>query len=197
MMRRDSSPSRPGIASVAPEAGGFTRMLAVESVPDTGLDVKLCANGAERAQLAEQSGLVSVQSFEAGFNIRKRAQGRLKVSGALEALVTQTCVVTLEPFESVVHADIDVDFAPYGESASEAVDARAAGESPASGSLSGEDPPDPIINGQIDLGALAAEFLVLNLDLYPRKPGAVFEETEACSETPDKDSPFAVLRRSR
>jgi len=37
-----------------------------------------------------------------------------------------------------------------------------------------QDPPDPIINGQIDLGALAAEFLVLNLDLYPRKPGATF-----------------------
>ncbi|MFZ3327701.1 MAG: hypothetical protein WA231_18240 [Methylocella sp.] len=55
-------------------------------------------------------------------------------------------------------------------------------------------PPDPIINGQIDLGALAAEFLALNLDLYPRKPGVTFEDTSVGGEASAIDSPFAVLR---
>ncbi len=36
------------------------------------------------------------------------------------------------------------------------------------------DPPDPIVNGRIDLGQLAAEFLALGLDPYPRKPGVEF-----------------------
>ena len=34
----------------------------------------------------------------------------------------------------------------------------------------------PLIGGAVDLGALAVEFLMLGLDPYPRKPGAVFEE---------------------
>ena len=36
------------------------------------------------------------------------------------------------------------------------------------------EPPDEIVNGQIDLGAITAEFLVLGLDPYPRKPGVDF-----------------------
>ncbi len=35
--------------------------------------------------------------------------------------------------------------------------------------------PEPLIGGVVDLGALATEFLILGLDPYPRKPGAVFE----------------------
>ena len=176
------------------EAGRFSRMLAVETVPEVGLDMSVCASEAERIGLAAELDLVTVQSFKADFHVRKQAQGRLKVSGVLQALVTQTCVLTLEPFDAVIRADIDVDFAPYGESLGEAAQRTTAAGTGAAASWD-EDPPDPIINGQIDLGALAAEFLVLNLDPYPRKPGAVFEEMTAGDKTPEKESPFAVLRR--
>jgi hypothetical protein len=37
-----------------------------------------------------------------------------------------------------------------------------------------EEEPDPIVDGKIDLGALAAEFMILGLDPYPRKPGVDF-----------------------
>ena len=46
-----------------------------------------------------------------------------------------------------------------------------------------EDPPEPIVNGAIDLGALAAEFLMLGLDPYPRKPGAVFEPVDCAGRS--------------
>jgi uncharacterized metal-binding protein YceD (DUF177 family) len=156
-------------------------MLVVETVPDSGLDMKVSASEDERAALAGQCGLAAIQSFEADFQVRKQAPGRFKVSGQLRARVTQTCVVSLEPFETQIHADIGVDFAPS--------------DAPSPTSLLQDDPPDPIINGQIDLGALAAEFLLLNLDLYPRKPGAVFAEAEAGGERSEKISPFAVLLR--
>ncbi len=54
-----------------------------------------------------------------------------------------------------------------------------------------EDPPEPIVNGAIDLGALAVEFLMLGLDPYPRKPGAVFEPVIAPVDP--ADHPFAAL----
>jgi hypothetical protein len=104
--------------------------------------------------------------------------------------VTQTCAVSLEPFETLVTAPVDVDFAPsrqpLGEPASRKMTAGAL--------ASQQDPPDPIMNGQIDRGALAAEFLALNLDLYPRKPGVNFEDMYFGGEASGTNSPFAVLR---
>ncbi|MCI0600255.1 MAG: DUF177 domain-containing protein [Beijerinckiaceae bacterium] len=178
------SDSRPRTAGVTPEAGRFSRMLGAETVPDCGLDIEICASEAERASLAAQCSLASVQSLEANFHVTKQGRGRITVSGGLKARVTQLCVVSLEPFETGIEAGIGVDFAPSGSLA------------PAASSTQG-DPPDPIVNGQIDLGALAAEFLMLNLELYPRKPGAVFEEAGAgAGGVPgEKDSPFAVLLR--
>jgi hypothetical protein len=167
----------------------FSRIIAVESIPDSGLETKLSASEAERGALAAQCGVAAVQSFEAGFLLRKSGAGGVKVSGALQALITQTCVVTLEPFAAEVHAEIDVNFAPPAEPGAVAQRLSAAA------GLLDEDAPDPIIEGQIDLGALAAEYLILNLDLYPRKPGAVFDPIPGPAGEREADSPFAVLRR--
>jgi uncharacterized metal-binding protein YceD (DUF177 family) len=157
-------------------------MLAVETVPDNGLDVKICASKAERAALAMQCGVASVESFEADFHVRKEGRGRYGACGKLKARVTQICVVSLEPFGNEIAAEIDVEFAPSGSLSLE----------PSTGQ---GDPPDPIVNGQIDLGALAAEFLLLNLDPYPRKPGAVLGVAESDGNASKQESPFAVLLR--
>jgi hypothetical protein len=178
-----------------PAAAKFMRLLAVETVPDTGLDVTLCASGTECAALADAYGLVAVQKFEAGFQVRKQGLERYQVSGVLHALVTQTCGVSLEPFETLVSAPVEVDFTSsrqlLGGPASRKMTAGGGGAANFAGS---QDPPDPIIDGQIDLGALAAEFLALNLDLYPRKPGVTFADMDVSGAAPGPDSPFAVLR---
>ena len=63
------------------------------------------------------------------------------------------------------------------------------------------DPPDAIVNGAIDLGALAVEFLTLALDPYPRKPGAEFAASDGAglADHGDQDSgnPFAALAKLR
>ena len=57
-----------------------------------------------------------------------------------------------------------------------------------------DDLPDPIVNGRIDLGSLAAEILVVGLDPHPRKPGVAFADPAPdAGEAPDA-SPFAALR---
>ena len=60
--------------------------------------------------------------------------------------------------------------------------------------IDGEDPPDPIVDGKIDLGALAAEFFALGLDPYPRKPGVAFD---AARRGRGRDSPFAALAKPK
>ena len=49
---------------------------------------------------------------------------------------------------------------------------------------------EPLTGGVVDLGALATEFLILGLDPYPRKPGAVFQSPE---ETAAGEGPFSAL----
>jgi hypothetical protein len=107
-------------------------------------------------------------------------------------------VLTLEPFDSDLVEEVDVDFAEASTAA------RAAAQSEAQTHASGDaqfgaaasadrDPPDPIENGTIDLGALAAEFLALGLDPYPRKPGAEFAPISDPQDVAER--PFDVLKK--
>ena len=65
-----------------------------------------------------------------------------------------------------------------------------------------EDTPDPVEDGQIDMGEAAAEHLALAMDPFPRSAGAAFtpppeeppESKRTRSEQPvEKPSPFAAL----
>jgi hypothetical protein len=63
--------------------------------------------------------------------------------------------------------------------------ARAAGaDEPSAGET------EPLIGGSVDLGALATEFLILGLDPYPRKPGAIFQPP---MDLEPEEGPFAAL----
>jgi hypothetical protein len=179
-------------------AANFSHPLAVEEVPDTGLEISLRADEAECAAIARRDGLVEVADLEADLVVTKHAGARINVSGVLRARVAQTCVVSLDPFETDVRADIDVDFAPAA-AVTKAFGAAVAEFDAGSGSAEAfgvkRDPPDPIVDGRIDLGGLVEEFLILSLDPYPRKPGVSFGETGTSGDPVEKASPFAVLKK--
>ena len=154
----------------------FSRPVRVEALPKDGLTQTIEANPAERAALAALNGLPGIAKLTATFVLRRAGRGGVRVSGTVHAELTQTCVVSLEPFEATLDEPVDVRFAPPAE---EGAARRAASGAPAETVLlDAEDAPDPIVDGRIDLGALAAEFLALGLDPYPRKPGAQFAPPE-------------------
>ena len=82
---------------------------------------------------------------------------------------------------------MDVTFSPdVPVTASEAE-----GEGHSIGHLADEDePPEPLVGGTVDLGAVAAEFLILGIDPYPRKDGAEFAAPRADLAG---EHPFAAL----
>lgn len=169
----------------------FSYPIEVETVPEQGLDVSISADEAARQALAKADGLPAITSLEAEFHVARKGLALFNVSGTVRAWVTQTCVVSLEPFESEIVEDVDVDFA---ESAAVLEATARAGSLVSPPGAPERDPPDPIIDGTIDLGALAAEFLALGLDPYPRKPGVEFAPLP--SEGEDKVAkPFDVLRK--
>jgi hypothetical protein len=186
----------------------FSRPLEVGEVPPGGLDLTVSATEAERQAIAVENGLERLAKLEGSLRVVPRGEGGLAATGEMRARVTQICVVTLDPFDSEIVEPIDVKFAPATVPASAGMPAGTASRRRRRGARledmaaaavpavewEGEDPPDPIFDGRIDLGALVAEFLALALDPYPRKPGVEFEEPEAAADDPVGESPFSKLQ---
>jgi hypothetical protein len=141
--------------------------------------------------------------LEGSLHVAPWGKGGLAITGEMRARIAQICVVSLDPFETEIVEPIDVKFAPVAadERPPELTASAARGRRRSAPSkepptpvveFGGEDPPDPIIDGRVDLGALVAEFLALGLDPYPRKPGVEFQETPPPAEP--AESPFAKLQ---
>jgi uncharacterized metal-binding protein YceD (DUF177 family) len=132
----------------------------------------------ERAAVAARLGLNAVHQLRCGFQLCPAEPGAVLATGKLRARVTQTCVVSLEPFETVVNEDFRVRFVPAGTE-SDNIDLDTDDEIPYQGTA-------------LDLGEAAVEQLALALEPFPRKPGA--ELPEAAEEA---TGPFAALARLR
>lgn len=138
---------------------------------------------AARARIAAMLGLHAVDAFEAVLAITQANNGRVDVEGTLKARVQPVCVVSLEPFPQEIEAPVTIQFAPEG--LIERMTKRAAEEENEE-----FESPDLIVDGQIDFGAVVVEFLALELDPYPRKPGATFAGGDP---EPARQSPFEAL----
>ena len=161
--------------------------VVVAQLPDTGLHRDIEADPAARASMADVGGLREVLSASASLDVTPQNGGRVHVTGRVRARIGQTCVVTLDPIENEIDEPIDLEFAPPEQipQLSDLVDDAAESDTEI------PDPPEPIINGAIDLGRLATDALFLAIDPYPRKPDAVFE-----APRPQDDpaaNPFAAL----
>jgi hypothetical protein len=168
----------------------FSHLVNVEEVPEQGIDLAISADASVRQALAAADGLAAIESLEADVHVARRGISEFNVSGTLRAKVTQVCVLSLEPFDTDIVEEIDVDFAPPSKAA--VAEARAV--TLLGGSAAAErDPPDAIVDGAIDIGALAAEFLALGIDPYPKKPGVEFVAVNAHEEKDEK--PFDVLKK--
>jgi hypothetical protein len=181
----------------------FSRLLKVEDVPPEGLDPTISATESERQAVAAQNGLEGLAKLEGTLHVAPWRKGGIAATGEMRARVTQICVVSLDPFDSEIVEPIDVKFAPMTaplvEDERRAAKAAPRRRSPPpvmptpSSELGGEDAPDPIIDGRVDLGALVAEFLVLALEPYPRKPGVEFAAPAVAADEKIEESPFAKL----
>ena len=162
--------------------------IAVAQIPDTGLHRDIDADQATRNAVADVGGLREVLSVQASFDVTPKSGGRYQVSGHVRARVGQTCVVTLEEIESEIDEPIDLIFAPPEQipALADLVDETAESDAEI------PDPPEPIVNGTIDLGRLATDALFLAVDPYPRKPDAVFEPPLTPADP--EDHPFAALK---
>lgn len=162
----------------------FSRPFPVDKLRDKAIVEHIEANEEECAALADRLDLVAIKELKAELSLNKVHSGDMaEVSGRFFARVVQTCVVSLEPFETEVGESFRTYFIRH-DSVPKSTDVE----------IEDDRSPEPINpDGTIDLGELTAQNLSLALDPHPRKPGAVFAPPKGDEETASPPSPFAVL----
>jgi len=153
-----------------------------DEIPETGLHVDLDADAGVRAAVANAAAVSEVPQLGAGFDVALHGRDGLRVVGTVSGRVRQTCVVTLEPIENAVEEEVDLVFMPPSALPPAAHEVNLGADA--------VEPPEPLIDGVVDLGAVATEFLMVSIDPYPRKPGAVFEPPMSADVS---SQPFAAL----
>ncbi len=169
----------------APEGareGAWSVPVSVHDVPLSGRHFALAADEATRSAIAKSADLRALPRLEATFDVTRLDSGGLHVVGRVVATVGQLCVVSLDPIESQIDEPVDLTFVPGAAAGSDAL------------SVASDEAPEPLRGDTIDLGAIATEFLILGIDLYPRKPDAVFQAPAIEDET---EHPFAALAALR
>ncbi|MFQ3622682.1 MAG: DUF177 domain-containing protein [Acetobacteraceae bacterium] len=166
----------------APE---LSRPVAADRLRAEGETVVVEATAAERDAVRARLGLAGLDALSASVALRPDGRGVVSAEGVLRARVTQVCVVSLEPFATVVETPFRLVFRPAGP-----------GEGAADQTLDPEAEDEVTYEGTaFDLGEAMVETLALALDPWPRRPGAVLEiPASAAAAGP---SPFAALARRR
>jgi hypothetical protein len=149
--------------------------------------LSLVAEEGERQAIARAYGCLALDALAADLKIIRRGD-ELRVTGELRADVVQPCVVSLEPVPARIREKVTFSFAPPATPRREA---RA--EEAEDIAYEGEDPPEPLMDGEADLGAILLQFFALALDIYPRKAGVEL----AAAPDEDKTHPFAALKGLR
>lgn len=158
-------------------------IIHADEIPETGRQVELIADESVRARVAKAAGVLSIPRLEAEFGLSRKGDG-IGISGRVTATVEQTCVVTLEPIANEVNEAIDITAVPEARLATKGREV-----SPEAGA---EADYEPMVAGGVDLGAIATEFLILGIDPYPRKEGAVFAGPSGPAQ---QSGPFDVLAK--
>ncbi len=166
-----------------PTASPVSFAVNVARLPQKGMPVLIEADEEQRKALAGEHGLVSVESWRADLQVEPWKRNGVKVSGRVEAAITQECVVTLEPLTTNISEAVSGLYFPEDSKLGRL---GFHGDGEIHLDVEGPDSPETFTGDTIDVGALAEEFFGVAIDPYPRKPGVVLEARRADEAEPQE-----------
>jgi uncharacterized metal-binding protein YceD (DUF177 family) len=161
----------------------FSRPVRIDTIGEGPRRLSVEAEEVERINLARRFALVALDRLAADLTLSSKGSD-VAMDGTLFAKVVQACVATGEP----LHAQIEVPFALIFRRQPEPAGHEDEIEL-------GEDELDVIFydSAAIDVGEAVAETLLLNLDPYPRAPGAEEALRQAGVKSEAEAGPFGAL----
>ena len=164
----------------APE---FSRPVRIDTLGETARPLSIEAEEAERTALARRFGLIAIDRLAAEV-VLSRAGDEIHMQGTLTAEVVQACVATAESVPATVDAPFEIIFRPHPDPAG-----------PDSEVELSESELDVVFHdgAAVDAGEAVAETLALNLDPWPRAPGAEQKLKAAGVIGEEEAGPFSAL----
>lgn len=162
----------------------FSRVFPLKRPNDTIGAYTLRASDEECQHLANRFELLSLSNFIISFQLaRGETPQSYILTGEFEADVVQACIITLQDVPSHVQSSVDVILLPREHKI-----------------FQGEEDMDPnqdyepLDGDEVDLGEIAAQYLSLALNSYPRHP-SVMQDSNFLGATvsPGGIKPFDVL----
>jgi len=178
----------------------------VENIPPSGKTVKMKAEDQYLKAIAERLDVLCVNYVEAELNLSLQNAGHiLYITGNFKSEVVQECVVTLKPITSIVEDSFEAWYADHEKAVSfnrAKHQLKALEEGDDVQILEEEDDPEPLIDGQVDLGEVVIQFLSLAVNPYPRDESVNSQDAMDVKTTAEKSSilkpnPFAALKNWR
>lgn len=194
MKDRKAQEGAHGRGDAASNALSWKAPVSISEVPPTGRHVELRPDRATREAVAKAASVLALPRLEAVFDLTLHGSDSLRVVGRVTATVEQTCVVTLEPLKNEIDEEVDLVFTPPRDLPKDAAPVDDSGEAAGSPAV---DAPEELENGTVDLAALTVEFLIIGIDPYPRKPGAVFDAPQTGEPGPHPFAALAALKKDR
>jgi len=161
----------------------FSRPLGVDTLSEEPRRLGVEAEEAERLHLARRFGVIAIGSLAADVALSRKGD-EIALEGTLTASVSQACVATGEPVEARIESPFAILFRPHPEAAGGEEELEL-----------GESEMDVVFyDGRaVDVGEAVAETLLLNLDPYPRAPGAEEALKAAGVKSEAEAGPFGAL----
>lgn len=166
----------------------FSRPVPLEKLVDKPYSDTLTATPEELEALARRFEAEKLGALTATV-IASKQDRLIRVTGQIEADVTQTSVVSLKPVDSHISEEFEVFFNLNQDSKKFEEDIEILIESDIIEAIDGD---------SIDLGEIVAQHLSLALDPYPRETGEeVGEQSFGAPDNSAPSGPFAILEKLR
>lgn len=171
-------------SSVVPE---FSRVFQLEKSLHAAASFKIKANAEERIALAKRFGLREVKDFSIEFTLHSGQQSKeYDLQGQGVADIIQSCVITVKDVPATVNFSFHTKLCEGKEQPIDEAD---------DSFLEEETDIDYYQNGQIDVGEIAAQYLSLSLDPYPKAEGAEEFLSRQTGEEEKKTGIFSALQK--
>lgn len=172
--------------------------VPVESIPREGTTKTITADDAICAALASRYDLYSVNDLSCDIKVKPQSDKMtFHVTGIINGQITQKSIISGDEVPTKIHYDFEAWYQDQSKIASfqDAQKGKSNDDQDEFEIADEKDAPEILHNGIIDLGDIAAEFLGLTLDDYPR----TIEEKEGTGDHIEinpqdaKPNPFAAL----
>ncbi len=160
----------------------FSHIVDLEKAYNRGRVESFQATDQHRQTIVEMFDLMELKLLTVQFQVEQQINGTYNVRGSINAVVVQPSVVSFEPVTTSVSEQFMLVLVPSQKRLKEYEASHP------------DDDSDVFIDGEYDIGALALEYLSLNLPDRPKLAGENGDSLEFdVAETSAEPSPFATL----